>query len=154
MPITKVNLLSNNRKGPHILENVGHSLIEQHLKQLADKPYNINVDHQQKKTRWGEIWQFSTPFIFSHFLLQDFFSPSLSQPSVLKKGWKSRKTRRWHFCLLRQKVFIPWNISIFNFTKIGRVDNKFDNQFCHSIDIDKFNHRMLLKITLILHARI
>ena len=68
MPITKVNLLSNNRKGPHILENVGHSLIEQHLKQLADKPYNINVDHQQKKDKmrrdlavFNPIYFFSLP---------------------------------------------------------------------------------------------
>jgi len=87
MPITKVNLLSNNRKGPHNLENVGHSLIEQHLKQLADKPYNINVDHQQKKRQDEErSGSFQPHLFFSHFLLQDFFSPSLSQPSVLKKG--------------------------------------------------------------------
>ena len=79
MPITKVNLLSNNRKGPHILENVGHSLIEQHLKQLADKPYNINVDHQQKKDKMRrDLAVFNPIYFFSLPLTRLLFSLSIS----------------------------------------------------------------------------
>ena len=79
MPITKVNLLSNNRKGPLSLENVGHSLIEQHLKQLADKPYNINVDHQQKKDKMRrDLAVFNPIYFFSLPLTRLLFSLSIS----------------------------------------------------------------------------
>ena len=92
MPITKVNLLSNNRKGPHNLENVGHSLIEQHLKQLADKPYNINVDHQQKKRQDEERSGSFQPHLF--FLTSSYktsFLPLYLSLLFLKKDEKVEK---------------------------------------------------------------
>ena len=83
MPITKVNLLSKDittgRVLAHILENVGHSLIEQHLKQLADKPYNINVDHQQKKDKMRrDLAVFNPIYFFSLPLTRLLFSLSIS----------------------------------------------------------------------------
>ena len=92
MPITKVNLLSNNRKGPLCLENVGHSLIEQHLKQLADKPYNINVDHQQKKRQDEERSGSFQPHLF--FLTSSYktsFLPLYLSLLFLKKDEKVEK---------------------------------------------------------------
>lgn len=96
MPITKVNLLSKyittGRVLAHILENVGHSLIEQHLKQLADKPYNINVDHQQKKRQDEERSGSFQPHLF--FLTSSYktsFLPLYLSLLFLKKDEKVEK---------------------------------------------------------------
>ena len=66
--------LATGRVLAHNLENVGHSLIEQHLKQLADKPYNINVDHQQKKRQDEERSGSFQPHLF--FLTSSYYKTS------------------------------------------------------------------------------
>ena len=104
---------------PHNLEYVGHSLIEQHLKQLADKPYNINVDHQQKKRQDEERSGSFQPHLF--FLTSSYktsFLPLYLSLLFLKKDEKVEKPGDDIFVSLDKKVFISWNISIFNFTLI------------------------------------
>ena len=115
--LKSIYLVTPGRVLANILENVGHSLIEQHLKQLADKPYNINVDHQQKKRQDEERSGSFQPHLF--FLTSSYktsFLPLYLSLLFLKKDEKVEKPGDVIFVSLDKKFSFletyPFSISL------------------------------------------